>query len=420
MYIWEWLTKSVSWIRIHSSPQAVIRIHTTALVLDIFLFVDAALLVEEFFNKCCTQECQGKMEQKPPILRSWQIRVLNINVETANMLKRSRCIMTSAPTTMLWSLWELIISGMKGQGILFCNCICSWQPVRVVHGDGHVRSLNRPITVGELLKRHPHHFVCKPTADGPLYHSGMLPLDMELEEGNIYLLLPLPRLLPHLASTFPDPLPCPCFSNREAMYLSSNPAHMHEGNHAELKTLSEEHSIGRNWSIVKSHGQFLVIATKVRNLRHRVAISKPIRSLIRMSQRILPERLLLRSSFHKLKNEHSKSSSSSSVVGKSVQYCTRNRWRPGLECISEVGSVTGLLRDWDQWLMTNLVVGGNCWNNKVCDRRIIKLTIQGVFTTGTFIPTTIIAVAKTICDQQLILNYLNSSFFANLVNAVKW
>jgi hypothetical protein len=92
---------------------------------------------------------------------------------------------------------------MKGhQGMLFCNCICAWQPVRVVHGDGHIRSLTRPVTVGELLHHHPHHFVCEPTSDGPLYHSGMLPLDMELEEGCIYLLLPLPRLLPLAAFKF--------------------------------------------------------------------------------------------------------------------------------------------------------------------------------------------------------------------------
>ncbi|KAG0589338.1 hypothetical protein KC19_1G014200 [Ceratodon purpureus] len=224
----------------------------------------------------------------------------------------------------------------KGQGMLFCNCICSWQPVRVVHGDGHIRSLTRPVTVGELLKHHPHHFVCEPTSNGPLYHSGMLPLDMELEEGRIYLLLPLPRLLPHLASTFPNPPCCPCFSHRETMH--SNSAQKYDS-----KSFSEEHSRLKSW-LARNQDQFLVAASTMRKFRHRVVKSKLVRSLVRMSKRMLPDRLRLRLSFQKLE-DFSKGSTSSSVVGKSVQYCSRNRWRPGLECISEVDLLTGLLRD---------------------------------------------------------------------------
>jgi hypothetical protein len=42
----------------------------------------------------------------------------------------------------------------------------------------------------------------------------MLPLDMQLEEGRIYLLLPLPRLLPHLSNIFDsEPPSCPCFQS---------------------------------------------------------------------------------------------------------------------------------------------------------------------------------------------------------------
>jgi hypothetical protein len=42
----------------------------------------------------------------------------------------------------------------------------------------------------------------------------MLPLDMKLEEGRIYLLLPLPRLLPHLSNIFDsEPPSCPCFQS---------------------------------------------------------------------------------------------------------------------------------------------------------------------------------------------------------------
>lgn len=215
---------------------------------------------------------------------------------------------------------------------LFCKCICAWQPVQVVHGDGHIRSLSRPVTVGELLKCHPHHFVCEPTSNGPLYHSGMLPFDMELEEGRVYLLLPLPRLLPHLASTFPNPPCCSCFnSHTGSSQDSQRPGPTVEENMANHRV--------RSW-IVRHHRQLL-------NVRHRVSKSKLVRSLVGMSTRMLPERLRFRISFHKLENEENVdvSKGDSPGVAKSVQFCSsRNRWRPGLECISEVDLLTGLLR----------------------------------------------------------------------------
>ena len=96
---------------------------------------------------------------------------------------------------------------------------------------------------------------------------------------------------------------------------------------------------------MRNQGQFRVAANALRKFRHRVAKSKLMRSLMRMSKMMIPERLRLRLSFQKLE-DFAKGSASSSVVGKSVQYnCARNRWRPGLECISEVDLLTGLLRD---------------------------------------------------------------------------
>jgi hypothetical protein len=64
---------------------------------------------------------------------------------------------------------------------------------------------------------------------------------------------------------------------------------------------------------------------------------------------MLPERLRLRFSFQRLESfakAATASPPSASVGGKSTQYsCSRNRWRPGLECISEVDLLTNLLRD---------------------------------------------------------------------------
>lgn len=227
-----------------------------------------------------------------------------------------------------------------GEKMLWCNCICAWQPVRVVHGDDHIRRLTPPVTVEELLKCHPHHFVCEPTSQGPLYHSGMLPFDMELEEGRIYLMLPLPRLLPHLATT----PACPCFSQCPAT-LPYDLGKGEEGNHPNSN--HNDYFAAPSADEFHQGGQFLVVAKSMRKLRLRVAQSKLVRSLLRLSKRVIPQRLLLlRFSFRK--GGSTEEQPSASLAGKSVQYsCSRNRWRPGLECISEVELLTGLLNDRD-------------------------------------------------------------------------
>lgn len=78
-------------------------------------------------------------------------------------------------------------------------------------------------------------------------------------------------------------------------------------------------------------GQFLVVAKSMRKLRHRVAKSKLVRSLLRM---------LWLFRIHRRERENA----SDDATSKAVHYsCSRNRWRPGLECISEVDLLTGLL-----------------------------------------------------------------------------
>jgi hypothetical protein len=56
----------------------------------------------------------------------------------------------------------------------------------------------------------------------------MLPLDMKLEEGRIYLLLPLPRLLPHLSNIFDsEPPSCPCFQSLHPQLAAAAAAAVH-------------------------------------------------------------------------------------------------------------------------------------------------------------------------------------------------
>lgn len=210
---------------------------------------------------------------------------------------------------------------MKGQGPNWLgNCICRWQPVRVGHGDGHIRGVTRRVTVKELLQHHPHHFVCERIPDGPLCHGGMLPMDTELEVDRMYLLLPLPRLLPHLGNTCSEPPSCPCFSHRPNMLSSPDSPGLDLIREAPLNDDSKV----KYW-YVGNQGQLILVAAKrVHKCRHRIITRKVIEYLVFMGQRLLPQRLL------------DNGVSRGSIAGKSVQNnCLRNGWRPGLECISE-------------------------------------------------------------------------------------
>lgn len=233
--------------------------------------------------------------------------------------------------------------------MFFCNCVCAWEPVKLVHGDGRIRSLTHPITVGELLDCHPHHFVCEPSSDGPLFHTGMLPLEMELEEGRVYLLLPLPRLLPHLSNMFSRPPSCPCFSHRDGRVVSPNPSSSLCGENQSVGDASEtqngvefEKTFKHKSRIMKwfarNHGQLLAAANSAQEFQQSTR-SKLMRSLLHLTRKLLPKKLFLRKYSEKLENQIM----NQSIMGR-VQF-SRNRWRPGLECISEVNLLAGLHRD---------------------------------------------------------------------------
>ncbi|CAK9202107.1 unnamed protein product [Sphagnum jensenii] len=251
---------------------------------------------------------------------------------------------------------------MRSRGVLLCDCVCSWEPVRVVHGDGRVRSLSRPTTVQQLLACHPHHFVCEPTSEPPLYHTGMLSLDTELEEGRIYLILPLPRLLPpayHLSNNnnmFSTTTPsCPCFTPHASKNIfpssscnafPSATAGSVQGSRLSntlLQWTSDKKflrtsRIGR-WFSTRSQ-QLLAAASTVQQKTG----SCIMRSLVHMSHlKIFHTKMFCRNSsqdLHKLHEPHQ-------LPSKQAILCrvqsSRNRWRPGLECISEVELMAGLL-----------------------------------------------------------------------------
>ncbi|KAF3771848.1 hypothetical protein EJ110_NYTH59362 [Nymphaea thermarum] len=91
---------------------------------------------------------------------------------------------------------------------------CGRQTVDVIQPNGQVRQMMLPLKVSDLLMLYPHHFVAHA---GTTKRGSMLPLETQLETGNSYVLLPLPRIFPSSSSSSLSPLdaapppPCSCF-----------------------------------------------------------------------------------------------------------------------------------------------------------------------------------------------------------------
>ncbi|XP_026427258.1 uncharacterized protein LOC113323197 [Papaver somniferum] len=62
--------------------------------------------------------------------------------------------------------------------------------IRIVHLNGHVEELTRPISAGEVLKANPNHVISKPSSQGVVRRILILSPETELKRGNIYFLIP--------------------------------------------------------------------------------------------------------------------------------------------------------------------------------------------------------------------------------------
>ncbi|XP_030537556.1 uncharacterized protein LOC115746012 [Rhodamnia argentea] len=66
--------------------------------------------------------------------------------------------------------------------------------IRIVHLNGYVDEITRPVTAGEVLKAHPNHVLSKPCAQGVVRRILILSPDSELKRGSIYFLIPASSL----------------------------------------------------------------------------------------------------------------------------------------------------------------------------------------------------------------------------------
>ncbi|KAL2317412.1 hypothetical protein Fmac_031288 [Flemingia macrophylla] len=82
--------------------------------------------------------------------------------------------------------------------------------IRIVHLNGYVEEITRPITAGEVLKANPNHVLSKPSSQGVVRRILILSPETDLKRGSIYFLIPassLPekkRHVPHATATTSD------------------------------------------------------------------------------------------------------------------------------------------------------------------------------------------------------------------------
>ncbi|CAL0301639.1 unnamed protein product [Lupinus luteus] len=66
--------------------------------------------------------------------------------------------------------------------------------IRIVHLNGYVEEITRPITAGEILKANPNHVLSKPSCQGVVRRIMILSPETELKRGSIYFLIPASSL----------------------------------------------------------------------------------------------------------------------------------------------------------------------------------------------------------------------------------
>ncbi|MED6120564.1 hypothetical protein PIB30_021885 [Stylosanthes scabra] len=66
--------------------------------------------------------------------------------------------------------------------------------IRIVHLNGYVEEITRPITAGEILKENPNHVLSKPSSQGVVRRILILAPETELKRGSIYFLIPASSL----------------------------------------------------------------------------------------------------------------------------------------------------------------------------------------------------------------------------------
>ncbi|KAE8712751.1 cation/H(+) antiporter 15-like [Hibiscus syriacus] len=67
--------------------------------------------------------------------------------------------------------------------------------IRIVHLNGHVEEITRPVTAGEILHANPNHILTRPSSQGVARKISIISPGSQLKRGGIYFLIPKSSLL---------------------------------------------------------------------------------------------------------------------------------------------------------------------------------------------------------------------------------
>ncbi|GMI96922.1 hypothetical protein like AT1G06980 [Hibiscus trionum] len=66
--------------------------------------------------------------------------------------------------------------------------------IRIVHLNGHVEEITRPVTAGEILDANPNHVLSRPSSQGVARKIQVISPESQLKRGGIYFLIPASSL----------------------------------------------------------------------------------------------------------------------------------------------------------------------------------------------------------------------------------
>ncbi|CAI9770763.1 unnamed protein product [Fraxinus pennsylvanica] len=113
--------------------------------------------------------------------------------------------------------------------------------IRIVHLNGYVEEITRPITAGEVLKNNPNHVLSKPSSQGVTRRILIVSRESELKRGSIYFLIPASSLPAEKKKTLNYLKKSP----KKSKKCSSSESDFDPESHSEKKSSRRERSKGR-------------------------------------------------------------------------------------------------------------------------------------------------------------------------------
>ncbi|KAK9124641.1 hypothetical protein Sjap_014243 [Stephania japonica] len=122
-----------------------------------------------------------------------------------------------------------VCEGQLWRCCLACVLPCgALDVIRIVHLNGHVEEITRPISAKEVMDANPNHVLSKPSSQGVVRRIVILSPESDLKRGNIYFLIP--------SSSLPEKKITSKNKNNKKMKKSNNNNNNNNNNAAAIST----------------------------------------------------------------------------------------------------------------------------------------------------------------------------------------